>query len=458
MTDAQQTPDQGHDSRLIAWQLLDSVLLRGRPLDQALAEHAAFARLDARDRAFVRLLTATTLRRLGQIDDALGRLLEKPLKPDLARLKNLLRLGAAQLLFLQTPPHAAVSTALDLAQQQKFGGLKGLLNAVLRRLGREGGAILDSQDATRLNLPDWLWSSWEAAYGAETARAIAAASQQEAPLDLTLSGDPADWLAALDATLLPSGSLRLASSYGDVRRLPGYAEGAWWVQDAAAALPARLLEPLEGKTVLDLCAAPGGKTAQLAAAGAKVTAIDLSEARLALVTENLQRLGLAAESVAADARDWRPEAPADALLLDAPCSATGTLRRHPDIAWLKTAEDVAALTQTQDALLRAALEMVKPGGLLVYAVCSLQPEEGPQRIEALLAEGRVERIPVQPEELLSPAAAEAAAGGSSACFYGGLELLSDWLTPAGDLRTLPCHLAESGGLDGFYACRLRLKP
>ncbi|MEX0922249.1 MAG: 16S rRNA (cytosine(967)-C(5))-methyltransferase RsmB [Rhodovibrionaceae bacterium] len=453
MNETRQTPD----SRLIAWQLLDSVLLRRRPLDLAFAEHAALARLSGRDRAFVRMLTATTLRRLGQIDAALDSLLDKPLKPDLARLQNLMRLAAAQLLFLQTPPHAAVSTALDLAQRQKLGNFKGLLNAVLRRLGREGEAILETQDAARLNLPGWLRESWEAAYGAETAAAIAQASLQEPPLDLTPRGAPAEWLEPLDATLLPSGSLRLQSGAGDVRRLPGYAEGAWWVQDAAAALPARLLQPLEGQRVIDLCAAPGGKTAQLAAAGARVTAVDLSEARLALVTENLQRLGLAAETVAADARTWRPQEPADAILLDAPCSASGTLRRHPDIAWLKTPEDVAALTATQDALLAAALEMLKPGGLLVYAVCSLQPEEGAARIEALLASGRVERIPVQPEELLSAEAADSAAAEGAACFAQGLDLLRPWLSPAGDLRTLPCHLAESGGIDGFYACRLRLK-
>ncbi len=446
MSQNRQTPD----SRLVAWQLLDSVLLKGRPLDLAIVEHPALTRLSGRDRAFVRMLTATTLRRLGQIDDAFARLLDKPLKPDLARLQNLMRLAAAQLLFLQTPPHAAVSTALDLAQGQKLGNFKGLLNAVLRRLGREGAAILDDQDAARLNTPEWLWQSWEAAYGAETAGAIALAGLQEPPLDLTPRGPDNAWVETLDASLLPSGSLRLKSGSGDVRRLPGYAEGAWWVQDAAAALPARLLQPLEGQRVVDLCAAPGGKTAQLAAAGAKVTAIDLSEARLALVTENLQRLGLSAETLAADARDWRPQAPVDAILLDAPCSATGTLRRHPDIARLKTPEDIAALTKTQDALLRAALEMLKPGGLLVYAVCSLQPEEGPQRVEALLAEGRVERIPIRSEELLSPAALED--DGAQ-----GREQLSEWLTPDGDLRTLPCHLPALGGLDGFYACRLRLK-
>lgn len=452
MNDPRQTPD----SRLIAWQLLDSVLLRGLPLDQAFAEHAALARLSVRDRAFVRLLTATTLRRLGQIDAALDRLLDKPLKPDLARLKNLLRLGAAQLLFLQTPPHAAVSTALELAQMQRLGGFKGLLNAVLRRLGREGEEILAEQDAVRLNTPDWLWKSWRAAYGPKT-RAIAAATLGEPPLDLTVRDNPEDWLEPLEATLLPNGSLRLRSGYGDVRRLPGYAEGAWWVQDAAATLPARLLQPLEGKRVIDLCAAPGGKTAQLAAAGAQVIAVDLYEGRLALVTENLQRLGLHAETVAANAKSWRPEEPADAVLLDAPCSATGTLRRHPDVAHLKTAEDVAALAELQAALLRSALEMVKPGGLLVYTVCSLQPEEGPDQIMPLLTEGLARRVAVQPEELLHPGLVDAAAAEGSACFSEGLELLRDWLTPAGDLRTLPCHLAELGGLDGFYACRLRLK-
>ncbi|MDH3793045.1 MAG: RsmB/NOP family class I SAM-dependent RNA methyltransferase, partial [Rhodospirillales bacterium] len=239
----------------------------------------------------------------------------------------------------------------------------------------------------------------------------------------------------LGAQLLPGGTLRLPPGAGEVSRLPGYDEGAWWVQDAAAALPARLLGDVAGKQVIDLCAAPGGKTAQLAAAGARVTAVERSEVRLARLSENLARLGLSVTAVTADAATWRPEAPAGAVLLDAPCSATGTLRRHPDIAHLKGPEQIAALAALQDKLLAATLGMVKPGGLLVYAVCSLQPEEGPARIARLLAGGApAARVPVEPAE-----------------FQG----LCDLVTAEGDLRTLPCHLAGDGGMDGFYACRLR---
>jgi len=239
----------------------------------------------------------------------------------------------------------------------------------------------------------------------------------------------------LPATMPGGGSLRLPAGQGDITRLPGYDAGAWWVQDAAAALPARLLGDVAGKQVIDLCAAPGGKTAQLAAAGAEVIAVERSLERLQRLRENLGRLQLGAALVEADAGAWQPPAAADAVLLDAPCSATGTLRRHPDIAWLKDPAQIAALTAAQDRLLAHAVGMVKPGGLLVYAVCSLQPEEGPQRIHALLsADNRVERLPLTADEL----------PGFEAC-----------LTPEGDLRSLPCHLAERGGMDGFYACRLR---
>ncbi|GAB4225658.1 MAG: transcription antitermination factor NusB [Kiloniellaceae bacterium] len=426
---------RGLNARKTALALLREVLDQGRPLDEALARNPHIAKLDARDRAFARLLLVTTLRRLGQIDAALARCLDRPIKAKDVVLQHILRLGAAQLLFLETPPHAAVSTALDLAKGPRLAGQRGLLNAVLRRLSREGRELLAAQDAQRLNTPDWLWDSWCAAYGEATARAIAEAHLGEPPLDLSCKSDPASWAEKLKADLLPGGSLRLAGGQGDVARLPGYAEGAWWVQDAAAALPARLLGDVEGKTVIDLCAAPGGKTAQLAAAGAEVIAVERAEGRLGRLQENLQRLKLGAATVAADAAKWQPPAPADAVLLDAPCSATGTLRRHPDIAYLKAGRDVNGLTKAQDALLAKAVSMVKPGGLLVYAVCSLQPEEGPARIAALLAkDDRVERLPIAAEEL--PGLAEA-------------------VTPEGDLRSLPCHLAEKGGLDGFYACRLR---
>ena len=426
---------RGQNARKSALALLRAVLDDGRPLDEALARNPHLDKLEARDRAFARLLLATMLRRLGQIDAALDACLDRPIRAKDIVLRHILRLGAVQLLFLETPPHAAVSTALDLAKGPRLAGQRGLLNAVLRRLSREGRAMVAAQDAARLNTPDWLWQPWCAAYGEATARAIAEAHLVEPPLDLSCRSDPAGWAEKLGATLLPGGTLRLAAGQGDVTRLPGYAEGAWWVQDAAAALAARLLGAVAGKQVIDLCAAPGGKTAQLAAAGAEVIAVERNAERLSRLQENLQRLQLGAATVAADAAQWHPPALADAVLLDAPCSSTGTLRRHPDIAYLKDSAQIAALTQAQDRLLAHAVAMLKPGGLLVYAVCSLQPEEGPQRIHALLSsDDRVERLALTPDDL--PGLPEA-------------------VTPEGDLRSLPCHLADQGGMDGFYACRLR---
>jgi 16S rRNA (cytosine967-C5)-methyltransferase len=416
-------------ARAAALDLLQAVLRRRRPLDEAMAEQADFARLETRDRGFARMLAATTLRRLGEIDQALGPLMEKPLPAKAAAVADALRLGACQLLFLGTPPHAAVGETVALvAGLGALGGYKGLANAVLRRLDRERPAT----DPWR-NVPSWLAESWIAAYGRATAEAIAAAHLSEAPLDLSVKSDPHAWATRLGAEILPTGSLRLVEAAGPVESLPGYGEGAWWVQDAAAALPARLLG--RPARAIDLCAAPGGKTAELAAAGIAVTAVDRSGPRLARLSENLGRLRLDAETIEADAATWRPAEPAEAVLLDAPCSATGTIRRHPDLPWLKRPEDVAKLAALQDRLLENALAMTKPGGLLVYATCSLQPEEGVQRIEALLARSApAERIAIRPAEV------------------GGLGFL---LTPAGDLRSLPSHLAEKGGMDGFYACRLR---
>ena len=426
------------NARAVGLQILMSVLERRRPLDETLADHEGLAALAARDRGFARLLVATTLRRLGQIDALLALCLDRPLKAKQAEVMTLLRLGACQLLFLGTAPHAAVGTSVDLARGQHLAGYRGLVNAVLRRLSRDGAALVAAQDAARLNTPEWLWESWCAAYGAPTARRIAEAHLSEAPLDLTAPDAPEDWAERLGARLLPSGSLRLASGGGEVTRLAGFEAGTWWVQDAAAALPARLFGALAGARVIDLCAAPGGKTAQLAAAGARVTAVDVSAPRLRRLADNLQRLRLSAECVRADATEWRPSEPADAVLLDAPCSATGTLRRHPDIARLKRPAQLGVLTELQDRLLAAAVEMVRPGGLLVYTTCSLQPEEGPARIAALLASGApFARAPLSATEI------------------GGLEQA---ITAEGDLRTLPCHLAELGGLDGFYACRLRVAP
>jgi 16S rRNA (cytosine967-C5)-methyltransferase len=418
------TSAAGQPARTLAHDWLTAVLERHRPLDEAIA--VAPGRLEARDRAFARLLAATVLRRLGQIDAALDRCLAKPLPEALAWLRQVLRIGAAQLLFLGTPAHAAVDGAVRQAGDKP--ALKGLVNAVLRRLGREREAILAGQDAARLNTPDWLWQSWCAAYGEATVRAIATTHLADPPLDLT----PRDAIAL--GTTLPTGTRRLAETTS-VESLPGFGDGAFWVQDAAAVLPARLLAPASGDTVIDLCAAPGGKTANLALAGAKVIAVDRSAKRLEQVTDNLRRLRLDAQIVTADATEWRPATPANRVLLDAPCTATGTLRRHPDVARLRRLEELPRLTALQDRLLDSAVAMLAPGGVLVYCTCSLQPEEGPDRAAALLARtpGLV-RDPVRPEEL-----------------DGQAELID----ASGDLRTLPCHWPEHGGLDGFYAARLR---
>jgi 16S rRNA (cytosine967-C5)-methyltransferase len=421
-------------ARAAALDLLQAVLRRKRALDEALAESALLSPLAPRDRGFARLLVATTLRRLGEIDQALTPLLATPLPAKASAVADALRLGACQLLFLGTPPHAAVGETVALvAGLGVLAGYKGLANAVLRRLDRERPTTDPA-----LNVPDWLARSWARAYGPATAGAIAAAHLREAPLDLSVKGEAGAWAAALTAEILPTGSLRIADPAGAIEQQPGFAEGAWWVQDAAAAIPARLLAaqlPNRPSRAIDLCAAPGGKTAELAALGIAVTAVDRSPKRLRRLRENLARLGLAAEVVEADAASWRPSEPAEAVLLDAPCSATGTIRRHPDLPWLRDPAELPKLTALQDRLLDNAVAMTRPGGIIVYATCSLQPEEGVERIEALLARGaRIERVAI--------AAAE----------VGGL---AELLTPRGELRTLPCHLAEKGGMDGFYACRLR---
>jgi 16S rRNA (cytosine967-C5)-methyltransferase len=417
--------------------LLEAVLVRRVPLDQALAESKAMAALEPRDRGFTRLLTATGLRRLGQIDAVLAQLMAKPLPERAGVVRDILRLGAAQLLFLETPPHAAVATSVELTEAAGHPALKGLVNAVLRRLSREGKDMLARQDAARLNTPGWLWASWTKSYGEDIARQIAQAHLKEAPLDLSVKADPEAWAKKLEAEILPTGSLRRASG-GAIEDLPGYREGAWWVQDAAAALPARLLGNVAGKSVADLCAAPGGKTAQLAALGARVFAVDRSSERLKRVRENLARLGLEAECVAADASIWKPASPLRFVLLDAPCTATGAIRRNPDVPYLKSPDDVKRMAELQDRLLAHAVSILAPGGVLVYCTCSLEQDEGPARIEKLLAQGSpVSRRPIAAFEI----------GGWSQC-----------LSPLGDLRTLPCQLADAGGLDGFYAARLARNP
>lgn len=419
-------------ARQLALDVLDEVLGAGRrSLEEAFAGHPELERLAPRDRQLARLLVATVLRRLGELDALAAPFLR--FTPEPPRLRHILRLGIAQLAFLRTPPHAAVHTTVELARHGHAKAVP-MINAVLRRLAGHVAERLPELDAPRLDTSDWLWRSWVQAYGEPTARAIALAHLAEPPLDLVVRSDPAAAANTLEALPLWRDVVRRPVG-GAIEELPGYAEGAFWVQDVAATLPARLFGEVAGRPVLDLCAAPGGKTLQLAAAGARVTAVDLSPARLELIRANLARTRLEAELVQADVTAWRPAAPAPLVLLDAPCTATGTIRRHPDIAHHKRPQDVARLAELQDRLLDAAVAMLAARGVLVYAVCSLQPEEGPERIEALLARTpHLVRDPVRPEEL------------------AGLPVGPD---PSGAVRTLPCLWAERGGMDGFYVARLR---
>lgn len=421
-------------ARSVALDLYRAVVRDRKPLDDALAQHPALDRLAPRDRAFARNIVSTALRRHGQIEALLDACIERPLPSAAIEVRDALALGAAQLLFLKTPAHAAVGETVSLVARSSHSRLKGLANAVLRRLDREGAAMLARQDDARHNTPAWLWRSWQANYGEPTARAIATAHLAEPPLDITVKRDPSVWAERLGGTVLPTGNLRIVSS-GSVADLPGFDEGAWWVQDAAAALPVKLLGDVAGKPIIDLCAAPGGKTAQIAAAGGRVIAVDRSAKRLERLAQNLKRLDLQADTVVADGASWQPPEPADAVLLDAPCTATGTIRRHPDIAILKQAADVAKLSAVQDRLLDAAATMLKPGGVLVYCTCSLEPEEGPARIASFLDRNKsFIREPLEGAEI---------------------DVGPEFITSDGDLRTLPCHWPDRGGLDGFYAARLR---
>jgi 16S rRNA (cytosine967-C5)-methyltransferase len=431
-------------ARAVALDLMEAVLRRRKPLDQALIEQAELGTLSPRDRQFARALVSTTLRQLGRIDHALAGCLDKPLPERAFAVRNILRLGTAQLIFLGTPAHAAVDTAVALAAQRGENGFKGLINAVLRRISRDPAAILAGLPAGAISLPDWLWQSWIKTYGVPRATEIATAHLSEPPLDFCLRRpeEADDWAQQLHAIKLPfPGALRRPVLDPDgqhlhqrVEELPGFVEGAWWVQDVAAQIPVRLLGKVAGLRVIDLCAAPGGKTAQLAALGAHVTALDRSRQRLARMKENLERLHLHAEMEAADAALWAPTDAFDCVLLDAACSATGTIRRHPDIAWLKDPGDLVKLAAMQDRLLDKAADLLRPGGILVYSTCSLQPEEGILRIDALL-----ERRPDLSRRTLDIA---------------DVAGLTELISPEGDLRTLPCHLAELGGMDGFYAARL----
>lgn len=431
----------GLPARRAAVELLVAVLQKKQPLDDILGrslDRGSMGDLPQRDRGLVRAIVGASLRRKGQLDHVLGTFLERGMPEKSGTLYPILLSAAAQLIFLKTPPHAAIDLAVTLDQYDpKAKRYDKLVNAVLRRVASDGEAIAASLDAARVNTPDWLWSRWVAFWGEARAHAIAAAHLVEPPLDLTVKADPELWAEQLSGRMLPTGSVRLLPK-GRIEALPGFDEGAWWVQDAAASLPARLLGNVTGQRVADLCAAPGGKTAQLALGGASVVAVDSSKTRLGLLGENLSRLGLDAERVVADATTWQPGERFDAVLLDAPCSSTGTIRRHPDIPYLKSPKDIEALAGLQARLLDNAVNLLKPGGRLVYSTCSLEPEEGEAQIAAFLV--RNDALSLEPIE-----AAE---------LFGQAE----WIEPSGCLRTFPYELRldtpEWSGMDGFFAARL----
>ena len=414
----------GTASRRAALRLLTSVLAQGKPLDGAIAN--AFHGVERPDdRALARSLASGVLRWLTDLDALIDSATPKPLPPD-ARARMALRIGLAGRLLLGTPPHAVVATTLALTE----GGPRRLTHAVLSRLLREGAALPDAP-----TLPEPYATRWTAAWGAEVAAAAAHAFADEPPTDLTLrdAGETAYWADTLGGVSLAPGHVRLTRP-GAIPDLPGFDDGAWWVQDLAASLPARLLRPAPGARTLDLCAAPGGKTLQLAGMGAGVTALDSSEARLDRLRENLERTRLAAKIVAVDALVWQPPAPFDHILLDAPCSASGVFRRHPDVLHLKGKRDLAPLLTIQAALLDRAVDWLAPGGTLVFSTCSLERVEGEDQIAALLARTRgivLDRV----------AAGE----------------LPDGIAPAPDgaLRLLPGTLAAAGGVDGFFIARLK---
>ncbi len=422
----------GLAARRVAVGAIDAVLNRHERLDEAMESDPGLARLEPRDRAFATALARTTMQRLGEVLALVEGHLARGWPSRGGPLKAILACAAAQLLYMDVAEHAAVDQAVRLAREDKDAGhFTGLVNAVLRAITRE-----EKPAAQPLaNLPPWLMARWMRAYGADVTEAMAAAQLSEPPLDVTARSNAKAWADTLGGKLLPQGTIRLTSHSGPISALPGYEEGAWWVQDAAALLVVLAAGALKGASVLDLCAAPGGKTAALAARGAKVTAVDRDPARLARLMRNMDRLHLKVQPVVRDMMEVDLGGPYDVVLLDAPCSATGTLRRHPDVAWLKRESDIATLARQQTAMLDRAAAQVGDGGMLIYSTCSLEPEEGEQQVTSFLVRNRGFALdPIAPDEI------------------GGF---SDMVAGVGTLRSRPDMLKEDGGIDGFFVARLR---
>ncbi|VAV86735.1 16S rRNA (cytosine(967)-C(5))-methyltransferase [hydrothermal vent metagenome] len=420
--------------RACAVRALEWVFAKHRPLDLFLEQDQRFLALPVRDRALCRAIIGTSLRRFGQIELLLADLLAKPLPKAAITARQILRAGAAELLYLRSAPHGVVNSFVQLAGQiRKARPYKGLINAILRRIAREDIAQLAAKPQIS-NIPTWPGENWERYYGSGT-RERAAISVSEPPaLDLTILDDPDVWAKQLGGTRLGQQTVRLQQK-GRVEDIAGYAQGKWIVQDASAALPVQLLSPKPGELIADLCAAPGGKTMQMAHAGAVVSAFDHKKSRLVRLEENLARTSLSATLICGDAAKWRPTSKFDAVLLDAPCSATGIFRHHPDVLYNRRASDVPVLAEAQLALALNAAKFLKKSARMIYCVCSAEPEEGEQVIEKLLEQGSLRLAPFTSEE-----------AGFAAPFLS-----------QGMIRIVPGALGEQGGMDAFFIARL-IKP
>lgn len=433
-TSPKATSKSSTSTRKISLEMIEAICDQGQSLNEVFDQHTSWAQLEDRDRRFVRRLVMGLLRHRGELDDRIKPLLRYP--PGQSRVMNILRLGVLELTILEHPAHAAVSEAVQLAGK-KFYPQKGLINAVLRKVAADKKPLRSHASRARRNIPKWLWQRWTSDHGTETTRSLAIEGLKEPPLDLFVQKNRDHYASELGGMCLSTHTVRLAE-FGNIQTLAGFADGDWWVQDVAATLPVVLLDVEAGQPVLDLCAAPGGKTMQLSQTGADVTAVELVNKRCQIIRDNLQRTSLNADIVRANALKWEPERQWPKILLDAPCSATGTIRRNPDVLYHRKPDELQVIQDLQDALLSKARDWLMPGGEMVYATCSLLKSEGEERIEAFLeAHDDMEIVPYTHDQL------------------GGIAVDSN---DKGMVRTFPAGLAEQGGMDGFFMTKLRRRP
>ncbi len=427
-------------ARLSALTLLQQILDKKQSFDLLLEHDKSFKSLTKQDRGFTHMLVATTLRNLGQCDDIIAKLQTKSSAQKQPMLQHILRIGLIQILYMNVPDHAAVNTTVDLCDVKNMSRAKNFVNAMLRRFLREKDILLSKQDPLRLNIPEWLLKPLIKDWGLSHAAKISTSLLEEAPIDISIKnpGMLEHWITELDAQHILFDTVRLKNNTA-VPTLSGYDDGHWWVQDAAASLPVQIMGDITDKHIYDICAAPGGKTAQLAAKGANVIALDRSAKRLVRLHENMQRLSLhdKVETITTDAASWSPQEPADIVLLDAPCTATGVIRRHPDILHLKSQQDIDALIRTQKQILDHAASFVKSGGFIFYCTCSVLKSEGEDQVDTFLNNHPdFKRLPIQENEI---------AGYKS------------FLNDQGDVRLFPYLLEDLGGIDGFFISRLQKK-